>query len=41
MLKGLLRNLFDYDIIGEYLDLQKDGHYHKKYIKKWHLRKKR
>ena len=43
MLKKLiqLRNrFFDYDIVGEYYDTIGDGRYRKKYIKRWHLRKK-
>lgn len=41
MLKKMVMRFFDYDIVGEYFDTDENGHYHKKYMKKWHLRKAR
>ena len=40
MLKKLFRRLFDYDIVGEYFDSDGNGHYYKKYIKKYRIRKR-
>lgn len=40
MLKNLVRKYFDYDIVGEYFDTEGNGHYFKKYVKKWHLKRR-
>ena len=40
MFGKLLRKYFDYDIVGEFLDTEKNGHMRKKYIRKWHLKKR-
>lgn len=40
-LKKLFYQHFDYDIIGEYYDNDGKGHQYKKYIRKYHLKKKR
>lgn len=43
-LKKLFYKYFDYDIVGEYYDNDGQGHYKKKYIRKYYLkslRKKR
>lgn len=39
--KAWFNQNFDYDIVGEYYDSDGYGHYRKKYIKKWHFRKRR
>lgn len=39
-IKKWLRQYFDYDIVGEYYDTNGNGHLYKKYVKKWHLRRK-
>lgn len=41
MFKSILNRFFDYDIVGEYYDNDGNGHFHKKYVKKYHLRKAR
>lgn len=38
-IKRIFDRLFDYDIVGEYYDTTGDGHYTKKYIKKYRIRK--
>lgn len=38
-LKKFFNGLFDYDIIGEYIERDKKGIYDKKYIKRYRLRK--
>lgn len=38
-LKRLWNRFFDYKIVGEYYDTSGDGHYYKKYVKRWRLRK--
>lgn len=38
LIKRIFNKLFDYDIVGEYYDMNGDGHYYKKYIKKYHLK---
>ena len=38
MFKKLYKKLFDYDIVGEYLDRIEGNHYKVKYIKKYYLR---
>ena len=40
MLKKLIKSFFDYDIVGEFLDTEKSGHLRKKYIRKWHLKRR-
>ena len=40
-LKKFILKYFDYEIVGEYYDTNGDGHYYKKYIKKYHLRKRK
>lgn len=40
MLKNLVRKYFDYDIVGEYFDTDGNDHYFKKYVKKWHLKRR-
>ena len=40
MLKNIVRKYFDYDIVGEYFDTDGYGHYFKKYVKKWHLKRR-
>ena len=44
-MKKLLAELFgleiDYEIVGEYYDSDGNGHYRKKYIKKYHLRRRK
>lgn len=39
-LRRLRDRFFDYEIIGEYYDTNGDGRYYKKYLKRWHLRKR-
>lgn len=41
MLKKLFNKYFDYHIVGEYLDYDGNGHYKKKYLKKYYLKKRR
>lgn len=41
MIKKLIEKYFDYVIVGEYLDREYGNHYRVKYIKKWHLRKRK
>ena len=41
MIKKLIEKYFDYVIVGEYLDREYGNHYRVKYIKKWHLKKKK
>lgn len=40
MLKNLVRKYFDYDIVGDCFDTDGNGHYFKKYVKKWHLKRR-
>ena len=37
-LRKLFYKYFDYDIVGEYLDNLGNGHYKKRYIKRYKLR---
>ena len=37
-LKDLFYRYFDYDIIGEFYDSDGNGHYYKRYIRKYYLR---
>lgn len=39
-IKRILGRLLDYDIVGEYYDTIGNGHYTKKYIKKYRMKKK-
>lgn len=38
MFEAFMKLFFDYDIVGDYLDREKDGCYRKKYIKKWRFK---
>ena len=38
--KEAIKKYFDYDIVGEFLDTEKNGNMRKKYIRKWHLKKR-
>ena len=38
-LYDMFRSLFDYDIVGEYLDRVEGNIYKKKYIRRYYLRK--
>lgn len=40
MLRKIFMRFFDYEIIGEYFETDDKGHLHKKYLKKYHLRKR-
>ena len=40
-LRKLFDRFFDYDIVGEYYDTNGNGHYYKKYIKKYHLKRRK
>lgn len=37
-LKKLFYKYFDYNIVGEFLDDRGNGHYRKRYIKKYYLK---
>lgn len=39
-IKKWLSKFFDYEIVGEYMTTNGDGHYYKKYVKKYHFKKK-
>lgn len=38
MFEAFMKLFFDYDIVGDYYDRQKDGCYRKKYIRKWRFK---
>lgn len=38
-IKAWLKQHIDYQIVGEYYDKDKNGHYHKKYTKKYYFKK--
>ena len=38
-IKAWLKRHIDYQIVGEYYDKDKKGHYHKKYTKKYYFKK--
>lgn len=40
-IKKFISKFFDYDIVGEYYDTNGDGHYYKKYVKKYHLKRRK
>ena len=40
LLKALFYKHFDYDLVGEYYDDDGKGHYHKRYVRKYHLKKR-
>lgn len=40
MLKKMIDKYFDYEIVGEYLESIAPGIYQKKYIKKYHLKRR-
>jgi len=39
-IKSIIDRLLDYRIVGEYYEAEGNGHYRKKYVKKYFLRKK-
>lgn len=38
-IKAWLKRHIDYQIVGEYYDKDRKGHYHKKYTKKYYFKK--
>ncbi len=40
MIEKVLKKLFDYEIVGEYLEYVGNNRYIKRYIKKYHLKRR-